>query len=148
MGNISQLRIRDDEPRQEVAASIRAFIARAGISQSAAGRAIGVKQSTFSRRTNGQEPFDVDELGALATYFGVSLVELISGQIDRIPPNAKKAPTMNGEGHLLPGLDSNQEPIGLQSAPENRAEIIYAKFGDSQGLNKPSIAPILSFRRA
>lgn len=93
MANITALATRDDTARTEVAASVRAFIARAGVSKSHVAREIGIAQSTFSRRTTGAEPFDTDELGALATYFGVTLVDLVAGNIDRIEPNAKARPT-------------------------------------------------------
>jgi len=114
MSNI--IRIHQDHPeaRNEVASSVNAFIARAGVSKSAVAREIGMAQSTFSRRTTGAEPFDVDELGLLAAYFEVSLVDLISGDVTKILPNAKKAPTPKGEGQSLPKLDSNQQPAGSQ----------------------------------
>lgn len=80
---------RDTTARHEIAASVRGFIARAGVSKSAVARAIGMAQSTFSRRTTGDEPFDADELGMLANYFGVTLVDLVAGNVQKIAPNAK-----------------------------------------------------------
>ncbi|MGV8913778.1 MAG: helix-turn-helix domain-containing protein [Rhodoglobus sp.] len=112
MTNVTQLKARNSTAKEEVAAAVRSFIARAGVSKSAVAREIGMAQSTFSRRTTGLEPFDTDELGTLADYFGVSLVDLIGGNILKIAPNAKKAPTANGEGQMLLDLDSNQEPTG------------------------------------
>ena len=112
MNNVINLPTKSHEARNEVASSVNAFIARAGVSKSAVSREIGMAQSTFSRRSNGIEPFDVDELGALADYFGVDLIELISGDITKIAPNAKKAPTPKSEGRSLPRLDSNQQPAG------------------------------------
>ena len=115
----------DTSTRYEVASAVNAFIARAGVSKSAVARAIGMAQSTFSRRTTGAEPFNIDELGALAHYFDVALVELITGDIRIMPPNAKKAPAGNGEGGKLPRLDSNQQPAGCKFAAPYGATISY-----------------------
>lgn len=105
--------------RDEIASAVNAFVARAGISKSATAHEIGMSQSAFSRRTTGAEPFDADELGMLADYFGVTIIDLISGNVTAIAPNAKKAPTPKGEGRAkLPELDSNQQPAGNKPPAE------------------------------
>lgn len=48
----------------------------------------------------------------------------------------------------LLGLDSNQEPIGFQSAINTHGKIIRPEFGGTRGLNKKTLAPVLKFRRA
>jgi transcriptional regulator with XRE-family HTH domain len=41
-------------------------------------RTIGTSQSYLSRRTNGFTAFDVDDLGAIADEFGITITELIN----------------------------------------------------------------------
>jgi len=127
MTNVTQLKARNSTAKEEVAAGVRSFIARAGVSKSAVAREIGMAQSTFSRRTTGLEPFDTDELGTLADYFGVSLVDLISGNILKIAPNAKKAPTANDGGQMLLKAGTSDykalvshAPIIRKTRPTNR----------------------------
>ena len=120
MGNVSQLKPQVHAARDEVAAAVRAFIARAGVSKSAVARATGFTQSTFSRRTNGQEPFDIDELGALADYFDVELADLISGDVTKIPPNAKKAPRPDEGERLLVGPPGGIEPPPIHYKGQTR----------------------------
>lgn len=64
--------------RADVAAAVRAHLAVRNIKDAAAARQIGMAQSTFSRRTNGDIAFDIDELGRLANVLGLSLGELIA----------------------------------------------------------------------
>lgn len=63
--------------RADVAAAVRAHLAVRQISDSALGRAIGMSQSMISRRTNGSTAFDTDDLGRIAGYLGLDLVELV-----------------------------------------------------------------------
>ncbi|WP_439593989.1 helix-turn-helix domain-containing protein [Microbacterium sp.] len=63
--------------RDEIAGAIRAHLAVRRISDSALGRAIGMSQSKISRRTNGEIAFDTDDLGRIARYLGLSVVDLI-----------------------------------------------------------------------
>jgi len=58
-------------PDHTVAKNIRAELARAGISQTAAARALGLADSSLSRRLNGRHSFRVSELYALADLIGV-----------------------------------------------------------------------------
>lgn len=119
MSTVSQLNTATDhEARRQVATNVRAFIGAAGISKSATARGIGMTQSTFSRRANGLDAFDVDELGQLANFFGVTLVDIVTGNVSAMPPeNEKMPPTPKGGGLKLPELDSNQQPAGKQPAP-------------------------------
>lgn len=63
--------------RAEVAAAVRAHIAARRSNDSRVARAIGMTQAKFSRRTNEGVAFDTDDLGRIASHFGISLVELI-----------------------------------------------------------------------
>lgn len=67
--------------RVTIANNVKAHLAHAHISAAEMGRRIGMAQSTMSRRTTGAEPFDVDELGAIADILGVTLVDLITGKL-------------------------------------------------------------------
>lgn len=76
MSNVNPL-VAPDSTRQDVASAVRAHLAVRKISDSALGRAIGMSQSKISRRTNGDIAFDTDDLGRIARYLGVTVVELI-----------------------------------------------------------------------
>jgi len=62
--------------RHEIAAAVRAHFAVRSTNDSKVARAIGKSQSWMSRRTNGDTPFDADDLGAIAELFGISYLEL------------------------------------------------------------------------
>ena len=59
--------------RAYVAMNVRLRLAQAGWSASKAARAIGMSQTAMSRRTTGDLPFDVDELGLLADALGIEI---------------------------------------------------------------------------
>ncbi|WP_010540412.1 helix-turn-helix domain-containing protein [Dietzia alimentaria] len=65
------LTVSNTTPDQAVAMNIRAELARTGISQTAAARALGLADSSLSRRMNGRHSFRVSELYALADLIGV-----------------------------------------------------------------------------
>ncbi|WP_193596122.1 helix-turn-helix domain-containing protein [Microbacterium sp. YJN-G] len=67
------------DDRLRVASAVRAHFGAAGLSASAVAREIGITQSKMSRRTTGAEPFDIDELSAIARVLHVELVDLITG---------------------------------------------------------------------
>lgn len=67
-------------PSEAVAAEVRAFMARKRISQTTAAAALGIGQSSMSRRLNGTAPFTVDELYRLADLFQISPSDLISSE--------------------------------------------------------------------
>lgn len=54
-----------------VGAEVRGQLAKRRITGVAAARAIGLSQPAFSRRVNGEIPFDVTELTALGQLLGV-----------------------------------------------------------------------------
>jgi transcriptional regulator with XRE-family HTH domain len=63
--------------REAVASEVRALMGRFQVSQTALGQAIGVGQSGLSRRLRGDIPFDVDDLYAIAAYFGVPINSVV-----------------------------------------------------------------------
>lgn len=64
-------------PGEQVAASIRAELARQRKSGSALARHLGVPQSSVSRRLLGHVPFDVDQIAATAEFLGVPMSALL-----------------------------------------------------------------------
>lgn len=56
---------------QRVAAEVRAEVARQSVTQDHIAQILGVAQPNVSRRLNGKQPFDTDELDKLAAAFGV-----------------------------------------------------------------------------
>lgn len=69
----------DIDDRVRVASAVRAHYAAAGFSASALAREVGMSQSKMSRRTTAAEPFDIDELSAIARALEVDLADLITG---------------------------------------------------------------------
>lgn len=58
-------------PAESVGSEVRGLLAKHKISQSAAGRHLGLSQAAMSRRLAGEVPFNVTELDALASLIGV-----------------------------------------------------------------------------
>ncbi len=87
--------------RKAVARRFRAELGQLGISGTDAAEICGVSQPWMSRRMNGTVPFDVDELDMVCTKLGMYYEYVASGLW----------PT-DGDGSLLPRLDSNQQPFG------------------------------------
>lgn len=70
-------------PSGKAARSIRSLLAdrRESIESLAAGT--GIALSTLKRRLLGATPFTLDEVGLIATYFGVSIFEVMTPIGDR-----------------------------------------------------------------
>lgn len=68
-------------PSEAVAAEVRAHLARNRISQTTAAKAIGIAQSSMSRRLVGAQPFTVDELYGLADLFGIDPAQLVTTKV-------------------------------------------------------------------
>jgi transcriptional regulator with XRE-family HTH domain len=63
---------------QRVAAEVRAEVARQAVTQERVAGILGVAQPNVSRRLNGKQPFDTDELDKLADAFGVPVDRFLS----------------------------------------------------------------------
>lgn len=123
--------IAPDGARDEVAASVRAHLAVRRISDSALARGIGMSQSKVSRRTNGDIAFDTDDLGRIARFLDVSLVELI-----QMPTTSEIAPRPGGGAglrgiYLLDGVG----PAGIEPTTST---VEYPRFDDEE-----HIAPVI-----
>jgi transcriptional regulator with XRE-family HTH domain len=86
------------------------------VTQTQIGQRIGVGQSALSKKLRGDRPWYSSELRDVAAILGVS-VGYLFGETDETAPGWSPGPS-------LPGLDSNQEPIGFQPA----GELIYVEF--------------------
>ena len=62
--------------REAVAEEVRALMGRRRVSGTRLAKALGMSQSALSRRLNGEHPFDIDELFAVAEHFGVAITAL------------------------------------------------------------------------
>ena len=68
----------DDRPLTErVAEEVRALMGRYGVTQMQLVEVLHVSQTGVSKRLRGLIPFDINELGLLADYFGVDPGDLL-----------------------------------------------------------------------
>jgi transcriptional regulator with XRE-family HTH domain len=73
---------------QRVAANVRAEAARLKMSQQDIADALGISQSSASRRYLGVTPVDVEELYTLANTFGVKVTKLLPEEQQRSQASA------------------------------------------------------------
>lgn len=71
--------------RAAVSEEIRALMGRRRVSQVGLADALGQSQSTVSRKLRGDTPWDIDELFAMAAFFGVDVAALL-GVEGHLPP--------------------------------------------------------------
>jgi transcriptional regulator with XRE-family HTH domain len=71
---------------QQVAAEVRAYVARAQLSQHQLAEILGIPQSSVSRRLRGKTPFRVDELEKLAGVLGVHPAVFLGVNTPQPPP--------------------------------------------------------------
>lgn len=62
---------------RDVAAVVRAELARKQIPQSRLAEALGLSAATVSRRMGGTAPFELDELPVVAGLLGVTVIDLV-----------------------------------------------------------------------
>ena len=68
---------------------------------------IGMSSGSLGLKLKGQRGWALSEVAALADALNTTVAYLFGEETE-------KAPTPEGEGLKLPGLDSNQEPIGFK----------------------------------
>jgi transcriptional regulator with XRE-family HTH domain len=73
-----------DTEYREVAAEVRASLARANLTGSKAAQRLGWKQQYISRRLSGTVPFDVAELYALASLLRVQITDFFPSSSDSL----------------------------------------------------------------
>jgi transcriptional regulator with XRE-family HTH domain len=71
-----------------VAEEVRALMARRRMSQAAVAKVLGISQSQLSKRLRSDIVFDLGEVQKLADFFGVGIVDLVSGSTHETPPPA------------------------------------------------------------
>lgn len=86
-----------------VAENLSAELARRGMSDRDAARRLGLTNAYVSRRANGSVEMTVSDIDLFAGFLGIPVTRLLE---DRDAVAVRK----------LPELDSNQQPIGSQSA--------------------------------
>lgn len=70
----------------EVAANVRAALARAGIRQTYIRASLGLSGASASARYNGITPWTVEELARVASILGVEVAELLPRQDSNLQP--------------------------------------------------------------
>lgn len=61
-----------------IARAVKAHLDEAGVSENAVAQAAGIPQTSLNRCIRGLAAFNVGQLGAIADYLGISVVDLIS----------------------------------------------------------------------
>ncbi|WP_165217608.1 helix-turn-helix transcriptional regulator [Schaalia sp. ZJ1691] len=112
MSTITALRTVDERTTADIVAeNIRAEAARAGFSQVALGRALGMSQNQITTRWRGVHRWQLDELDAVADLLGISVVDLVSEvQIRRTPSGGSHRAGSPRGIELRPRQDSNLQP--------------------------------------
>lgn len=72
-GNLVAMSRPSNKPDPQVAASVRAELARAGRNQRALAGRLHLSQPAISRRLSGVQSFTIDELVDVAAYLGVEV---------------------------------------------------------------------------
>lgn len=95
------------------------------VSNGSMAAALDVSRNTVTNYTSGRTTPSKLQVKEWAIRTGAPFEWLWDGV------DTKKAPTPKGEGRKLPGLDSNQEPIGLQPQ-HDRAVVSLGDFAASR----------------
>ena len=64
-------------PTAQTGKNVRAEMARAGVTQAALAKALGLSQAAISARLLGKTPFDINELTTIAEHLGVEVSVLL-----------------------------------------------------------------------
>lgn len=75
--------------------TIRLLLTRTGRRHSDLAEMLGVRQPSVSARLRGESHWKLDDAAEVATWFGLTLPELLAGYAaipqDRLPPSAREA---------------------------------------------------------
>ncbi len=94
-------------PHEQVAAEVRAALARRRMSGRAAAREIGWKPAYIGRRLSGETPFDVNDLMALAALLDVPVSAFFEGV------SYGTTTESSGSGHEISPLTSSYMTLAL-----------------------------------
>lgn len=117
-----------------VIATIRAELARKGISKSALPGILGNSQAYWGRRMIGETAFDVHDLRLLADLVGVPVAAFFADDA--------KAPRPEPRGSLRARRDSNPQPSEGES---NVTFVDFVERGVTRLLEQHDLAPVLAF---
>lgn len=118
MSNALDIKPAATNVRHEIAAAVRAHFAVRSTNDSKVARAIGKSQSWMSRRTNGETPFDADDLGAIAALFGITYVELAQMPTGRPDPENSPSVTVVYLAPVTPIAASDADSVELETMGE------------------------------
>jgi transcriptional regulator with XRE-family HTH domain len=109
----------------QVGAEVRAWMGRLGFRQKHLAEVLDVSQTAISQRLNGKVPFGIDELQIIATWFGITLGDLLgSGVLNTKNPRPHVEDGDSGAKLLL--LDLNQQPFDYWSGMLRSYTLAYA----------------------
>lgn len=92
---------------ERVTAEIRATIARRAIPATMLAEAVGISQSTMSKRLNNVQPLTFDFVDDVCEALGVDIVELLTGYPTApVPPGAVKQRSSDYKTRTLTGHSS------------------------------------------
>lgn len=92
--------------RERIAANVRAELARAQVKPSHLPKLVGGSQSYWSRRVNGELPFDTDHLADLAALLRVDIRAFLDVDDDRSAGNIYfHGNEFSHSGPLAPGIN-------------------------------------------
>jgi len=84
--------------RGQVAAEVRAEMGRNKLTTNRLPRLLGKSQSYWSRRINGEQPMDVDDLHALAVLLRVPVARFFGGTAENPHPDGPDGGVVRREG--------------------------------------------------
>ncbi|WP_460462443.1 helix-turn-helix domain-containing protein [Arthrobacter pigmenti] len=93
---------------QAVGGEVRAWMARRQFKQRDLSELLDVPQSSVSARLNGRIAFTINELATIASWFEITLGELLGSDV--VDVKKPRTRVEHGAGSL-PQLDSNQQPF-------------------------------------
>lgn len=117
-----------DRLTEQVAAEVRAHMARVRINQTQLAEALGITQSSVSKRLRGVIAFDTDELQRVAELLGVHPAVLLGGA----PGNTPEPPSRNTDWFAY---DSNTPSYSLHKSP-------VIKLQSATGAKDGALAPV------
>jgi transcriptional regulator with XRE-family HTH domain len=84
---------------ERVAEEVRALMGRHNVTQMQLVDVLGVSQTGVSKRLRGLTPFDANEIGVLADYFGVNPAQLLGEVVSPRPaPDGGSSQSRGGRG--------------------------------------------------
>ena len=95
-----------------------------GISQDALGEALGISRQSVSKWEQGNSTPDIDNIGKLAEFYGVSIDSIVKGEADEAKENEQTAQSEEAKAvnELIDEFEGKEEPEN-KKAEEKRKEL-------------------------